>query len=309
MAASARGAPVDCDPPSGISTCIDANAVWLPAGRPRFATIAPAQPTPDGAYAFGAALSYLSRPIVLVAPSPDPEGREIRVVDDRIDATLLWAYAPTARLELSLATPFVLHQTGAGAEGVTSQSAPPLTRTASADPRFGIGYAIANRDELALKAQAELSLPLGDRHLYAGEGSFVLAPSIAASLRIAPFFAGSQLGARIRRSVPLADASFGSQAVAALGVGVEILPREQLSFGVEAIALPSLVAQDRARGDARLMPAEWLASLRSVPLTDPALILQLAGGTGLPLSGGELDLTSPRVRLLAAVRYAPVADD
>jgi hypothetical protein len=308
-ASSARGEAVDCSPSSGISTCIDANALWIPAGRPRFAAIAPAIPMPDGVFAFGAALVYLSRPIVLVAPSPDPEGREIRVVDDRVDASLLWAYAPSARLELTLATPFVLNQNGAGGEGVASQSAPPLARTAARDPRIGAGYAIGDWDGAALQARTELTLPLGEEQLYAGDGSFVLAPSLAAALALGPFFAGAELGARLRKSVPLADVRFGSQAVAALGAGVDLLPAERLSFGVEAIVMPSLVRQERARGDASLVPAEWLASVRSAPLSDRALLLQLAGGTGLPLFDDELALTSPRFRLLLAVRYAPVGKD
>lgn len=325
VAASLLASPalsVDCDPPSGVSTCVDANALWHPPGRPELVAIAPAEPTPSGAFAFGAVADYASRPIVLVAASPDPEGREIRVVDHRLDLSLTWAYAPSERLELTLVTPMVLHQTGAGAEGVTSQSAPPIARTAARDPRVGAGYALpipkALRDStgLGVKARAELALPLGDELVYAGEQSFVLAPSVAASMATGRFFAGSELGARLRETVHVAGASLGPQLVAALGAGIHILSEQRLSLSAEAALMPTLAAQDRARGDALLVPAEWLAALRSAPFSDPALLLQLGGGTGIPLSSearadGSTDhylgLGTPRFRFVLAVRYAPVA--
>jgi hypothetical protein len=319
LASPARAADTECQPASGISTCVDATSIWLPAGRPQFIAIAPAEPTPLETFAFGAALGYASRPIVLIARSPDPEGREIRVVDDRLDVSLLWAYAPHERLELTLATPMVLYQTGAGAEGVTSQRAAPLTSSAAHDPRIGAGYsfvvpeAMRSASKLAVKARTELSLPLGDKHLYAAEAGFLLAPSVAASVHPGIFFAGAELGLRLRETTHVATASLGSQLVSSLGIGVDILSRDRLSLAAEATLMPTLVSQSRARGDAVLAPAEWLASLRSAPFFDRAFLLQLGAGSGLPLSsetdesGTEhyLGATTPRFRVVLAARYAP----
>jgi hypothetical protein len=315
LPSSLRADDADCDPASGISTCVDASPLWLPAGRPRFLAITPGALTPERAFAFGAAFSYASRPIVLVAQSPDPEGREIRVIDHRVDAALLWAYSPLERLELTLATPMVLHQTGAGAAGVTSQSAPPIAPVAAGDPRVGAGYALAVPDPmraasgLAVKAKAELSLPLGDEQVFAGEDTFVFAPGLAASVEHGVFFAGAELGMRLRKTAHVATASLGTQLLSALGAGIHILSDEKLSFGAEAWLMPTLVAQDRARGDALLVPAEWLASLRSAPLADRAFLLQLGGGTGIPLSSqageDQLGVTTPRFRIVFAIRYAP----
>ena len=276
-------------------------------------SIPAAEALPEESVAFGMAIGYASRPITLVAPSPDPEGREIRVVDHLVDATFLWSYAATERLDFALATPFVLHQTGAGADGVTSQSAPPLTRTASRDPRIAAGYSFTLARGLALKPRAEVLLPLGDEHLHAGEAGFVFAPSLAASVERGAFFAGSELGVRLRETVHIATASVGSEIASSLGAGVHILSRERLSFAAEAMLRPSLVEQNRARGDALLVPAEWLASFRSAPFASPDLLLQLAGGGGIPLSqrieSGTtehyLGVTTPRFRILAVVRYAP----
>lgn len=309
----------DCDPASGISTCLDASSLWLPAGRPRFMAIAPGALTPERTVAFGAAFGYASRPIVLVAASPDPEGREIRVIDHRVDAALLWAYSPHERLELTLVTPMVLHQTGAGAEGVTSQNGPPIAPVAAGDPRVGAAYALAVPDRaraasgLAVKAKAELALPLGDEQAFAGEDSFVFAPGLAASVEHGIFFAGAELGARLRKTVHIATASLGTQLVSALGAGVDILPEERLSFGAEAWLMPTLVDQERARAEALLAPAEWLVSFRSAPLSDRAFLLQLGGGTGIPVSSDEaehhLGVTTPRFRVTAAIRYAPVGSE
>ncbi len=203
---------------------------------------------------------------------------------------------------------------GAGAEGVTSQDGAPLPNSAAHDPRLGAGFALIHDRSLGLKLRGELSAPLGSSHLFAGERWFVFAPSLAGSLRLGRFFAASELGVRLRKTTHVATASHGSELVGALGAGVHILDDELLSFGVEALAAPSLVAQDRARSDATLVGAEWLASVRSAPLSDRAFRLELAGGTGLPLSTrvdengdeqSELGLATPRFRLIFGVRYAP----
>jgi hypothetical protein len=65
--------------------------------------------------------------------------------------------------------------------------------------------------------------------------------------------------------------------------------------------------------DGQLVPAEWLASLRSAPTEDDGFVLQLGGGTGIPLSSETRDgasdqfagVTTPRFRLVFVVRYAP----
>ena len=75
-ATPAGAADTDCTPASGVSTCVDASALWVPAGRARFFGVAPGRASELELFAFGAAFVYSNRPIVLVAPSPDPEGRE-----------------------------------------------------------------------------------------------------------------------------------------------------------------------------------------------------------------------------------------
>lgn len=315
----------DCDPASGISTCFDANNLWPSAGPTRFAGIAAAAPARERALAFALLLSYLDRPVQLSAPSPDPEGREVAVVRDAVDLSMAWAYGLGRGVELDVASAIVLHQRGAGAEGVTSQSGPPLGSVAVRDPRLGVGYALpwpALDPHAALKARLELALPLGDERLYAGAGAFTLAPSVVTSFRHGALHGAGEVGARLRRSVPFATARVGSQLLTALGGGVDVLG-EALSFELEAYLLPTLVSQpgrDNAASrvkDGLLVPSEWLASIRSVPTSDRGFSLALGGGTGLPLSSetrltsaGESSesfagVTTPRFRLFFAVRYEP----
>jgi hypothetical protein len=317
LAGSARA---DCDPASGISTCFDADNLWLTAGPGRFQSISPAVGAAESKLAFAAATTYLDRPILLNVPSPDPMGRDIPVVSSALNLDLSWVYSPRAGFELTLATPIGLHQSGSGAEGVTSQSAPPLARTTVHDLRLGAGMSLPipksmeRAAGLAAKARLELSLPTGDEDAYASAGSPVAAPSLSLGVHRGALFAGAEVGARLRRSVPFASANVGSALLTSLGVGADLLSERWLALGLEALMLQSLAAQpedDRTR-DRVLVAAEWLGWVGS-SLGDPALALSLGGGTGIPLASEVRDgtmehfagVTTPRFRFTLALRYSP----
>ncbi|MCC6903738.1 MAG: hypothetical protein IT377_32520 [Polyangiaceae bacterium] len=69
-----RGGAAECTPDSGVSTCLDADNLWWSAGGARFTSIAAATTPRRGSLAFAALVGYLDRPVLLSAPSPDPEG-------------------------------------------------------------------------------------------------------------------------------------------------------------------------------------------------------------------------------------------
>ncbi len=317
-----------CTPENGLSSCIDADNLWMAPEGGRFLSIPHSHALPPRRYTFGVGASYLSHPIVLQAPSPDPGGREILVVDDVVDATLLWAYGATRHLELGAALPMALYQTGAGIGGLTSQSAPPIARSATRDPRIEAGYSLLDQRHgaarLAAKARLVLSLPFGDQQSFAGDRSFVLAPGVSSSVELGRFYAAGSVGLRLRQSAQLAGARVGSQLESALGAGIDILPRHLLSFGAEAWLLPTLVSQDHTLLDGTriqngvLAPAEWLATFSSSPLTSGELTLQAGGGMAIPLSGDRrvapggtsssqhfAGITTPRFRVVLVVRYTP----
>lgn len=315
----------DCEPSSGISTCFDADNLWLSAGSSRFVSIASGKLAALEKPAFAAGLTYLSRPVVLKAPSPDPDGREIRVVSDALNLTTAWAYAPSESYELTFAMPLTLHQTGAGAEGYTSQSGPPLERATVHDPRAGIAVALPapasweRSSRFGAKARVELGFPLGDEAEFSGERSITGAASLAASFHAGILFGAGELGIRLRPTTRFATAKLGTSALSAVGLGVDILNDELLSFAAEAWMLPVLVSQPGRSSastevkDGVLVPAEWLASFRSAPTSDKAFALQLGGGTGIPLSSETRNdtteqfagVTTPRFRLVFVVRYDP----
>src|SRR4051812_14139376 len=107
VAAEARA---DCQPKSGLSTCIDADNLWPHAGGGPFFAIGSTTTTPAGKIAFGLIGSYLSQPIGLKVASPDPAASTIFAVDKAFDATLLFALGVTDRLELTIAAPATLYQ-------------------------------------------------------------------------------------------------------------------------------------------------------------------------------------------------------
>jgi OmpA-OmpF porin, OOP family len=312
-----------CDPPSGVSPCIDANSLWLPAGDASFFSVAPALPTPEASLSLGLALGFLDRPVRLRAPSPDPEGREINVVKDSLDAALLASYGLTERLELTLALPMALYQRGAGVQGFTSQSAPPLSTTVFRDPRLGAGLSVIEHRPLGFsgKARVELSFPIGGEQNLAGGRTFAFAPSFTLELVRGRFRLASEVGFRLRGVSEIAGTRVGSEATLALGVGFDVLRDSLLSVALESWILPSLLSQERDLPDGTrvrnvvLAPSEWLLSVRSMPV--PGLAFQLGGGTALPLSSerrifadGTSDVdsfagvTSARWRIVLVARYA-----
>jgi OmpA-OmpF porin, OOP family len=331
----------DC---SGIlSTCINDDTLWPHAGAARFAAVGSTETVTSGQLGFGLVTSYSSRPIVLHVRSPgDAQGSDEYAVNDLVNGAFLWSFGVRDRLELDLVLPLTFGQSGAGLAPVTGGDG--LKDTAQRDMRFGFAYALlpharnlrsdssrtplANAGEWGLAARFEMSAPTGDRNEFAGERSGVFVPSLSADYRIRRWFAGVEIGARVRPSTELLGARVGSQVVTALGAGWEVLPQELLTATVEAWALPTLVGQDQVvrgsngyadGGSANLLaPAEWQLSARTVPVRGSDLSIQLGGGGGIPLtgesgasetSGARLGLTTPRFRFTLGVRWAPVARD
>lgn len=274
----------DCQSP--LAACFDADQLWIPAAPTPFAAL-PSARTGGGRLTAGATVGNLSRPVVLSAPSPNPDGTEIPVVDDRLAAAVLITSTPIARLQLSLVVPAVLSQSGAGIESVTTRGGAALESTAIGDPRLGAGFVLleteagARRPALALMVRYELSLPLGGEQTFAGERSVVAAPSVAAEVSDGAWFAGAEIGARLKQPVQLGDARFGTQLSSALGVGVRPLP-DLLSFTAEAFVRPVLVSQPRPEAELDLVPAEWLLAAHSSPID--RLGLSLAVGGAIPLT-------------------------
>ncbi|HLW45879.1 MAG TPA: hypothetical protein VKR78_06655 [Acidimicrobiales bacterium] len=305
----------DC---SGVlSTCVDDDVLWPHAGPARFVAVGSTETTAAGQLGFGLVSTYLSRPLVIKVKSPGGAGSDQYAVDDQVNGTFLWAYGVSRRLELDLALPLTFGQGGTGLTPVTGGNG--LEQTAQRDLRFGVTYALVPRplgtiaaaDGFGLVARFEMSAPTGDRSQFAGEGSGVYVPSIAADYRVGRWFAGAELGARVRPVTELLGARIGTQVVTAAGVGVDIIARDVLVAMIEGWALPTLAEQDSLTSSqmpypngTHIVPAEWQLSARTAPLRRGDLSVQLGGGGAIPIGGDDAP-TRPRFRFTLGVRWAP----
>lgn len=314
----AAGHATDC---SGIySPCINSDILWPHAGPSQFVSVGSTDTVAPQQVGVGLVSTYLKQPLVLHVAQPGPGGSDQNAVDDQVNGTFLWAYGVTDRLELDLAVPLTFIQSGAGISPITGGNA--LKDTAVRDMRFGFTYAIvsharvapeARREPFGLAARLEVSAPTGDSDQLAGEGSGVFAPSLAADWRLHRFFAGAEVGARLRPTTELDGARIGTELVTALGVGFDILPRELLSATLEGWALPNFAEQHditvssfnrvSSPNGKYIAPAEWQLAVRTAPLPGGDLSVQLSGGTALPITSGAP--TMPDYRFTLGVRWAP----
>jgi OmpA-OmpF porin, OOP family len=306
---------------SGVaSPCINDDTLWPHPGASRFVAIGSAETIAAGQVGFGLVTSYLSRPIVLAVPTPGPPGTKEYAIDDQVNGSFLYSYGVSSRLELGLVLPVTFGQGGTGVAPLTGGLG--LRDTAVRDVRFGFTYAILPlarpAEGFGLAGRFEVSAPTGDHDQFAGDRSGVFAPSVAADYRGGRAFAGIELGTRLRPTTELLGARIGTQLLAAIGFGFDILPRDKLSLSAEGWALPGLVQQrdllsgeppgvfvSNANGNGRyISPAEWQLAVRTAPLRSTDLSFQASGGGAIPLDGGT-PVTTPRFRFTLGVRWAP----
>lgn len=316
-------AHADCVPRTHLSTCIDADTLWPRPGPGYFGFVGGTDTTAAGQAGFGVVTTYAARPLILMAPTTQPTGTEVAAVDDLWDATFLFSLGLTDRIELDAALPITLGRNGTGVSALTSQTPASLPRATMRDVRFGATFALAPRarefpgNAFGVATRFEIALPTGDETSFAGDRSLVGIPSVAADYRQGVFMVGGELGARLRETAELVGSRVGSQVVVALGIGAQLRDADKLSLHLEAMALPTLVGQDELGLDLEtgkrvasgtrpaLVPAEWQASLRSAELMDGDLSASLGFGTSFALTG-DSGITSPSVRVMFSVRYAPL---
>jgi hypothetical protein len=316
----------ECENNPHFSTCFDANTLWLPAGRASFVSMPETRVVGAGQLAFGAAGELLHQPVVLRVASPDADGRQVQVLENAFDLSYFVSFGLLRNLEASMLASLRVHQSGAGAGGIESQSATALAHNAVRDPRIGIAYSLDDTlalPGLGLRLAIDATLPLGDRNPFANERSFVVMPNATFGLRQGPLLVQVELGARLRRPVDFAGVSLESQGFVALGLAAAVVPR-WLTLSAEAFGLPSLseargsVASPRV-SSVRLFPAEWLVAAHSSFGSAGPWTVSIAGGSGIALSretresstGPETSyftgMTTPDFRSLLVVRFVPEA--
>jgi hypothetical protein len=308
-AAPARAA--NCGPPSGPSSCIDADNLWPHAGGGPYFALGSASTTRAGGVAVGLVASFLAQPIGVRIASADPAGSTVFLVDKVFDVTMLLAFGITDRLELTLAAPGTLYQTGAGVAAIDG-AAPAQPRSPARDLRFGFAVALLEREDdangPALAGRLEFAAPTASSYAFAGGRTAVLAPSVTFSYRIGRVDLSVEANARLRGEATLATAVVGSQVGGALGASVDIVKERWLALGAEAFALATTSRQPplgtTPTSQPPLVPAEWIAHASSAHFARGDLTLGLGGGGTIPFSSHGA-LTSPKYRLDLALRYAP----
>jgi hypothetical protein len=313
-----RAQPNPCDPGATVSPCFDSDALFLPTGATHFSTLPSARPLTVGASTLLFGTGFALRPVVLRVPSPDPEGREIRVVNATTTVTLGVGFGLGRGLGVNAEFGFVPHQEGTGVEAVTAQTAPPLDSAAVRDPRIALSYTLfgANGSEpLALSARVGIAPPLGDEALLAGASGTTVLPGAVFEAEAEHFAFGADASLRLRRAVDFGTVRKGSEAVLGVGAAYRVLSSPRLAVGVEGWLRPGLSGRPQGADAETLdLPAEWLLSTTFAWDPDGGFSLAAAGGSGLPLSkapspSGAMDsfagVTAPAFRALVALRFTP----
>lgn len=325
LASAPASARADDCGSQAVSTCINSDTFWPHPGPTRFLGVGGTETVDRGQVGFGLVTTYQSRPVVLLTASPGGGGGKSFAVDNQVTGNFLWQYGVTRDLALDVGLPITLGQSGAGISALSGGAS--LKSTAVRDLRFGFAYAIASRERISpdaaprrealgrhfsLAARLSLGAPVGDKSELAGERTVVFVPSLAGDYRRGRFFAGLELGARIRPVTELVGTRVGTQALAGLGLGVDLLKRELLSVQLEARALynfPEQAVASVAGGATsstpngkHIVPSEWMLSVRSAPVLGGDLAFLLGGGGAL---APDAPITTPRFRFTLGIVYAP----
>ena len=259
----------------------------------------------------GLFLHFVDDPIqvVPVGGNVDDTGGA-RLLDDQLKAELLASIGLFGIVELGIAAPFVLYQSGQAAPVVGFSQA--ISGFAVADMRVTPKVQIIDPDAqwskgFGLGVSLPMYLPIGDDGSFQSDGSFRLEPRLALDWRNASgLVVGANLGYQLLRPSRTA-ANFVSGDTFRWGVGAQVPVVDKVKvlasiFGnvvTEDAKVPTGVSQaDAERGT----PAE---ALLGVQISLPAnLVAQVGGGAGLTSSVG-----SPDFRVFAGLSYTPMDGD
>lgn len=302
---SERARAADCS--AAASTCIDSEAFWPTAGPSTFFSVSSAKTTGVGRWGFGVATSAQKNPIVLRTNDAGPAGSvDIPAIGTQVTSSFLFSYGITDRLEASVVAPVTFYQNGTGVSRITGPSTE-VASTAVRDVRFGIAYALVPLPRVArvrgvgVLARFDLSVPSGDKDIFAGDRSFVGVPSLSLEERFGRWIFGADLGARLRAATTLNDATVGSQLVFGAGFARAFDRGERYVATAEVFGLSSLVSNGPS-------PWQWLLGFKWSPLWAGDFALHAGGGGKLHIAGHS-PIDESIWRLLFDVRWAPLSND
>jgi outer membrane protein OmpA-like peptidoglycan-associated protein len=295
----------DCD--SSVATCIDSDILWPTAGPSTFFSITSATTTAKGRFGFALASSIQRNSVVLRTSENGPAGSvDVPAIGTQLNTSFAFAYGITDRLEASLVSPTTFYQNGTGVSRATGPTTE-ITTTAVRDVRLGLAYVlvplprVVRPQGIGVVARFDLSIPSGDRDLFAGDRGFVGVPTLACEQRAGSFLFSGQLGVRARKTTTLLGTNVGSQLYSALGLGLSIDREERFVATAEVFALHSLVNEGPS-------PVQWLAGLKWSPLWAGDFSIH-GGGGGTARFVGTAPIGEATWRAVLDIRYAPLARD
>lgn len=305
--------------------CFDAAPLSGPAEPSPFRWLGSGRVLGLGQVAGTVVVRYASAPAELIAPSADPAGRLVPVVRHTTRLDLRVAAGLGRGMDVTLTQPFAPSQAGSGPDALTSQSPPPLASSGLGDPRLSLRTKLPELLRFFDWAmRLELTFPLGDERAYLGSRDMTEAVALNAHWSRWGLSVATDLGVRFSRASRFGDVTLGTHAFWGLGVDYAPLQDDLLHIAVEGLVRPQLVhawpipkpnEDNLAPAPAAagwVMPAEWLASVSSKPLS-PELWVSLGAGTALPLShrdGSDARMdasfiapSTPRYQVLGSIAY------
>ena len=287
-----------CEREAAIPSCIDWNQMWVPSDMGPWFSLSSAQPVGRGHIRSHAILDTANRPLVVVAPSPDPDGRELPIVSSAKTLWLGYSVGLSRDWDLGLQSAFIVHQEGAGATALntsaaSNSSAPgKLSSYAVKSPRLTLGYNVLNQlgkrgdNQLALKLRVALVPPLGGDRSYVSEPSVVVAPSLTIEHTLSRLTTAAEITVRIRDSIRVLNTELSTQLVAGAGLSIHLW--RGLHTAAESFVIPSFGAITRSYREAVITSShpvlEGLMSVRYDLASPRGLTLRLGGGAGLPFA-------------------------
>jgi hypothetical protein len=293
----------------------------------------PAEPTAFQSFAEGRVLGFAEkafalnyqfthRPLEIVAPSPDPAGRIVPILQASHRVELRAAAGLGRGIDATAALPIAISQSGAGSEAVSSQRPQAVEHAGVSDLRLSLRTALPRlvRD-LDSSLRLEITLPTGSSRAYLGDRylSDTLAANIGYSLGDFRFV--GDFGFRNRKPQRFADVIVGTQLLVGVGVAYRAVREELLTIAVEMRAEPFLLPSPTpdkntypypASNVSLAMPAEWLVNISTRPGKHP-LWFSTGAGTAVALSRRSAEdshvdrsfvaPTSPRIRVALSAMY------
>lgn len=224
----------------------------------------------------GIATSFQSAPLRAVAASPDPNGRELPIVDNWVSSQILAEWRLSKRWRVGLRQPLSWGSLSGSTADPRSLDATRLP-IAFGDPALSVATAFAPFSVLQ-----RVTLPFGAPRSWLHQRAVSYAPAVAWDFDWQRWSFGALVGAHFRRASAYADIRFGVEGDLGLGAAYRL---NVGSISGELLSRPSWTRDESAtaRGSSALrrIPTTWLIGYQ---LSQQAVTGRIDLGGSLPLS-------------------------